>query len=90
MFSHLVQTDNHVEGITGLSHSETHNNPTTSSITFGDIKEAFLAQSLSVSQGRDQTTSTSKKFSNTNVIVLEATIDTTITQDYCCLLHLDS
>ena len=50
----------------GLSHQETHDKPTTSKIALDVIKEVFLLKSgiLSISQGRDQITSTSKEFFN--------------------------
>ena len=52
-----------------LSHSETHDNPTTSKITYDDVEEAFLARewdSLHLSR-KKQIISASRIFSNMNV-----------------------
>jgi hypothetical protein len=54
----------------GSSHWNTHDNPTTSKITYDDIKESFLAKewnSFHVSW-KSYITSTSRIFSNTNMI----------------------
>jgi hypothetical protein len=40
----MAQIDNNVEGIMGLSHRKTHDNPTPSKIIFDDLKKAILAK----------------------------------------------
>ena len=40
----MAQMDNHVEGIMGLAHWETQDNPTISKPTFNDSNEVILAK----------------------------------------------
>ena len=52
-----------------LSHWETHDNPTTSKLAYGDVKEAFLAEGWNSFHltGENKITCTSRIFSNMHV-----------------------
>ena len=75
-----------------LSHWEACDNLNTSKITYGDIKEAFLAKEWNSFHflGKKLGLPPPQGFSQIRMsIVLEATIDTTTTKDHCCLMHLE-